>query len=300
MKELVVLSGKGGTGKTSVTASFAHLAAEVDPRIEAVIIDADVDASNLELVLEPSVLESHDFTGGKVAVIDRDKCLGNLSCHQVCRFDAIISNSDDSGPVMVDPLSCEGCGTCVHSCPAKAIHLEQEIAGQLYHSESRYGPLFHAFLHPARENSGKMVMALKSMARTHVDGGHYGIILVDGPPGIGCPVISAMTGADLVLVVTEPGAAGIHDLKRVLETAEHFTIPTVVCINKADINPEGTREIEAYCDNNDIPVIGRIPFDTSVTEAMIERMPVTAWGDDSAARGIRHIWEQLMKDLQIS
>ena len=297
MKELVVLSGKGGTGKTSVTASFAHLAAEGDRPIRAVLVDADVDASNLELVLQPEVLKEQDFPGGKVAVIDPALCSGSLTCVEVCRFDAIITDPDHSDLVLVDPIACEGCASCVYQCPTEAIRMEQEIAGRLFHSESRYGPLFHASLWPAQENSGKLVMAVRKMARDHVEGDGYEVILVDGPPGIGCPVISSMTGTDLTLMVTEPGAAGIHDLKRILDTAEHFGIPAVVCINKADIYPEGTDEIEAYCREHDIPVIGKIPFDTSVTEAMVEGMPVTAWGDGPAAQEIRHIWEQLITRL---
>ena len=276
MKELVVLSGKGGTGKTSVTASFAHLAAEGNPLIKAVLVDADVDASNLELVLDPSLSEECSFAGGKVAFIDPDKCTGQLKCHEVCRFDAIVLVPGNTTQVEVDPISCEGCGACVHCCPTGAIHMEQEIAGNLFHSESRYGPLFHAYLRPARENSGKMVTALRRMASSFIDKSDYEIVLVDGPPGIGCPVISAMTGADMALVVTEPGAAGIHDLKRMLETAKHFTIPAMVCINKADIYPEGTREIESYCSETDIPVVGRIPFDASVTEASVLTSSFTA------------------------
>ena len=261
------------------------------------IVDADVDASNLELVLDPSLSEECDFAGGKVAVIDPDKCSGQLKCHEVCRFDAIVPIPGESTLVSVDSISCEGCGACVHCCPAGAIHMEQEIAGNLFHSESRYGPLFHAYLRPARENSGKMVTALRRMASAHADDNDYEIILVDGPPGIGCPVISAMTGADMALVVTEPGVAGIHDLKRMLETANHFSIPSMVCINKADIHPEGASEIESYCDERDIPIVGTIPFDASVTKAMVEGLPVTAWGDGPAALGMQHTWEQLVTCL---
>lgn len=295
MMELVVLSGKGGTGKTSLAASFAHLAAEGEIPIRVVIVDADVDASNLELVLEPVLSEQRDFEGGKVAVIDRDRCTGCMECIEVCRFDAIFPSPDSPDLVIVDPISCEGCAACMHICPEKAIHMEQEIAGSLYHSESRYGPLFHAALHPMQDNSGKLVMAVREMARAHVSGNGYDLILVDGPPGIGCPVISAVTGADSALIVTEPGAAGVHDLKRILEMTVHFGIPTVVCINKADIHPEGTDEIEAHCLERDIEVVGKIPFDDSVTRAMVEGLPVTASGNGPAAREIRRLWKRLIR-----
>jgi len=295
VRELVLLSGKGGTGKTSLAASFAHLAAEGEIPIRAVIVDADVDASNLELVLEPVLLEDRAFEGGKVVVIDRDLCTGCMECMEVCRFEALHPSPDSPDLVMVDPISCEGCAACTHICPENAMHMEQEIAGSLYHSESRYGPLFHAALHPMQDNSGKLVMAVREMARAHVSGNGYDLILVDGPPGIGCPVISAVTGSDSALIVTEPGAAGVHDLKRIVETTEHFGVPTMVCVNKADIHPEGTEEIEAYCLERGIEVVGKIPFDDAVTTAMVEGVPVTASGNGPAARAIHHLWRRLIR-----
>ncbi|MFC1529370.1 ATP-binding protein [Gemmatimonadota bacterium] len=295
MRELVLLSGKGGTGKTSLAASFAHLAAVGEIPVRAVIVDADVDASNLELVLDPVLLEDRAFEGGKVAVIDRDRCTGCMECMEVCRFEALHLSPDSPDLVTVDPVSCEGCAACMHICPENAVHMEQEIAGSLYHSESRYGPLFHAVLHPMQDNSGKLVMAVREMARTHVSNNGFDLILVDGPPGIGCPVISAVTGADLALIVTEPGAAGVHDLKRIVETTGHFSVPILVCINKADIHPEGTAEIKAYCLERNIEVIGMIPFDAAVTIAMIEGVPVTACGNGPAVREIHHLWKRLLR-----
>ncbi len=295
MRELVILSGKGGTGKTTIAASFAHLASGGETPVRAVIVDADVDASNLELVLEPVLEGQRDFEGGKLAVIDRDLCTGCMECVAVCRFDAIVPSPGGPDLVSVDPISCEGCAACMHVCPEKAVLMEQQVAGSLYYSESRYGPLFHAALHPMQENSGKLVMAVREMARAHAGGNGYDMILVDGPPGIGCPVISAVTGADSALIVTEPGAAGVHDLKRILETAEHFSIPTTVCVNKADIHPEGTDEIEAHCRARDIEVVGRIPFDGSVTRAMVEGVPVTAREDGPAAGEIRRLWKRIVR-----
>lgn len=290
-----MLSGKGGTGKTSLAASFAHLAVEGEIPIRAVIVDADVDASNLELVLEPVLLKDRSFEGGKVAVIEGDRCSGCMECIEVCRFDALHPSVDSPDLVTVDPISCEGCAACMHRCPEQAVRMEQEIAGSLFHSETRYGPLCHAVLYPMQDNSGKLVMAVREMARTLTSGNGYDLILVDGPPGIGCPVISAVTGADSALIVAEPGAAGVHDLKRIVETTAHFDVPTVVCINKADIHPDGSAEIESFCLGRDIEIVGKIPFDDAVTTAMVEGLPVTARGNGPAAEEIHRLWRRLIR-----
>jgi MinD superfamily P-loop ATPase len=295
MKQLVILSGKGGTGKTSVAAAFAHLAHAGLPHLKAIIADADVDAANLELVLSPKKIENHDFFGGSVAVIDRDLCQGCGICEQVCRFDAILPPGPTNGlSYQVDPIACDGCAACVYQCPEQAIRMEVQLAGRWFRSESRYGPLFHAELLPAQENSGKLVTLVKQQARLlGLDTG-ADLIIVDGPPGIGCPVISAASGADLALIVAEPTAAGIHDMERVLQTAEHFRLPALVCINKADIYPEGARQIEAYCDRNDIEIAGTIPFDERVTEAMVLGEPVTAYHPGApASRAIAQVWNRV-------
>jgi MinD superfamily P-loop ATPase len=223
MQQLVILSGKGGTGKTSLAAAFAHLAFEDEPRLRTVLADADVDASNLELVLSPERVETHAFTGGSVAMIDQGDCLGCGICEQVCRFDAITRLTDESAFYQVDPIACEGCAACMYQCPEDAIHMLPQQAGNWYRSNSRYGPLFHADLFPTQENSGKLVTMVKQQARLLALDEIRPLVLVDGPPGIGCPVISAMAGADYALLVTEPTAAGIHDLKRALETAPTST-----------------------------------------------------------------------------
>jgi MinD superfamily P-loop ATPase len=277
-----------------------------------VLTDADVDAANLELVLHPQRLETHDFTGGSVAVIDHDRCQGCGICEQVCRFDAIISPSPARGKegrqrtsnggegYFVDPIACDGCAACVYQCPEDAIHMQPQLAGQWYRSESRYGPLFHADLYPAQENSGKLVTVVKQNARLLALDTNCQAVIVDGPPGIGCPVISAAAGADLALIVTEPSAAGIHDLGRVLQTTAHFRIPALVVINKADIYPEGATQIEAVCDELGVEIIGRIPFDPAVTEAMINGEPVTVYRPESpVSRALVEIWQQILARLNI-
>jgi MinD superfamily P-loop ATPase len=297
MKQLVVLSGKGGTGKTSVAAAFAHLAAEGLQPVRAVLADADVDASNLELVLSPTTLETHDFMGGGIAEIDPEVCEGCGTCAEVCRFGAIGYAEGEEGLPSVDPIACDGCAACVYQCPTQAIHMEPQLAGHWFHSESRYGPLFHAALRPAQENSGKLVTLVKQQARLLALDEKYELIIVDGPPGIGCPVISAASGADLALIVTEPSAAGVHDLKRVLQTTEHFGVPALVCINKADLHSEVTAIIEAFCHERGIEVVGHIPFDTSVTHAMVQGMPVTAYGDGLTAQTLRQVWTRVVAAL---
>lgn len=298
MKQLVILSGKGGTGKTSVAAAFAHLAAQGESTVTAVLADADVDAANLELVLAPKSLERHEFTGGSVAVIDDARCEGCGTCYDVCRFDAVLRPADGREVYAVDPIACEGCAACVYQCPEEAIEMVPQVAGHWFRSESRYGPLFHAALRPAQENSGKLVTLVRQQARLLALDEGYAAVLVDGPPGIGCPVISAVSGADLALIVAEPTAAGIHDMERVLGTTAHFRVPALVCINKADIYPPGTDQIESYCREAGVEVIGRIPFDKSVTTAMVLGEPVTAHNPASpAALALAAIWERVAERL---
>jgi MinD superfamily P-loop ATPase len=297
MKQLVILSGKGGTGKTSLAAAFAHLAHGGLSPIQAVLADADVDAANLELVLCPERIETHDFTGGSLAVINHERCNGCGICEQVCRFDAIQSTPDT---YRVDPIVCDGCATCVYQCPQDAILMQPQIVGQWYRSESRYGPLFHADLHPAQENSGKLVTVVKQNARLLAMDMGYQLVIVDGPPGIGCPVISAAAGADMVLVVTEPSSAGIHDMERVLQLARHFRLPPLVCINKADIYPAGSDQILNYCDQHQIEVVGSIPYDEMVTWAILNGEPVTAYEPAApASLAISQIWLEAISRMHL-
>ncbi|MBN2148109.1 MAG: P-loop NTPase [Anaerolineales bacterium] len=295
MKQLVILSGKGGTGKTSLAAAFAHLAHDGYPTIQAILADADVDAANLELVLKPERLETHDFTGGSVAIIDLALCQGCGTCEQVCRFDAVFSTPDG---YQVDPIACDGCAACVYQCPEQAIHMVLQNAGQWHRSMSRYGPLFHADLFPAQENSGKLVTLVKQNARLLALDTNSQALIVDGPPGIGCPVIAAAAGADLAIIVTEPTLAGVHDLKRILQTTTHFRIPSLVVINKADIYPQGAAQIEALCAELGIDLIGQIPFDPTVTEAMLNGEPVTAYRAEApSSLALAAIWKIVAERL---
>lgn len=296
MKQLVVLSGKGGAGKTSLVAAFAQLAAK-DAGVKSVVFaDADVDASNLELVLDPRKRESEDFWGGQIAVIDQEDCISCGDCVKVCRFDAI---PEVEGRFHVDPIACDGCAACVYQCPTEAITMHNQVVGQWYRSESPYGPMIHADLRPAQENSGKLVTLVKQQARLlAMDDGHD-LVLIDGPPGIGCPVISAVSGADLALVVAEPSVAGVHDMRRALETVEHFGIQALVCINKADLYPEGKAEIESYCQEHGIEILGSIPFDETITAAMTQGQPVTLYQPASpASLAIEKIWARITDKLQ--
>jgi MinD superfamily P-loop ATPase len=297
MKQLVILSGKGGTGKTSVAAALAHLASLERP---VVLADADVDAANLELVLEPTMLEQHVFMGGQVAIIDPDRCTLCGRCYEVCRFDAILPGEDT---YRVDPLACEGCASCVYQCPEEAIRSEEQQAGLWFRSSTRFGPLFHAHLFAAQENSGKLVTLVKQQGRLLAldeasDEGRE-LLIVDGPPGIGCPVISANAGADLALLVTEPTVSGVHDLQRILGTVNHFRVPALVLINKADVNRAHTANIEAFCRAQGIALAGRLPYDDVVTEAMVQGQPVTAYQPDGPmAMALRAAWAQVKDRLE--
>jgi MinD superfamily P-loop ATPase len=298
IKQLVILSGKGGTGKTSVTAAFAHLASQGEHPIQAVLADADVDAANLELVLAPKEETRTDFWGGQVAQIDDEICSACGTCQTVCRFEAVHENNQS---YWIDPIACDGCAACVYQCPEEAITMQPQLAGEWFRSQSRYGPLFHAALRPAQENSGKLVTVVKQNARLLAMDEAIPLVLVDGPPGIGCPVISAVSGADLALIVAEPTVAGVHDMRRALQTTDHFGIRAMVCINKADIYPEGAVEIEAFCQEQDIDVMGRIPFDLSVTESMVQGQPVTAYLPESgASQALISIWNKVFGMLEMT
>jgi len=283
--ELVVISGKGGTGKTSVVASFAALARD------AVIADCDVDAADLHLVLEPRVLETHAFIGGHEAVIRQSDCEANGRCSEVCRFGAVrIGRGTDR--FVIDPFACEGCGVCVELCPAGAIDFPSRTCGEWFVSETPHGPMVHARLGIAAENSGKLVSTVRGEARRVAESNGGRLILVDGPPGIGCPVIAAMTGATGVLIVTEPTVSGKHDMARVLELATHFKIPVAVCVNRWDINPETSDRIERHGLARGAVIAGRIRYDRSVTKAQVEGRTVIELGG-GAADDIRGVWENV-------
>ena len=284
MKQLAVVSGKGGTGKTSIVASLAAKA-----RGRAVYADCDVDAPDLHLILQPRIRERREFFGIKRAFIDRAKCNQCGSCQDACRFAAIFD-------FQVNAALCEGCGVCKLVCPAEAVEMRECLAGYAYLSDTRFGPLAHAELFPGEEASGKLVAMVREMARDLAAMHKLDLILIDGSPGIGCPVIASLTGVDQALVVTEPTITGEHDLERILDVAKHFGISTAVCINKYDLNPEAARHIEALCEERAVMVAGRLPFHPSVVEAMVLGQAVVETGGP-VAKAIAEMWGVLEKEL---
>ncbi len=291
MKQLVVISGKGGTGKTSLVASFAALAES------KVVADCDVDAADLHLVLAPEILERRDFVGGKSAKVMAENCVGCGKCAEVCRFEAVTLDGPPSDVVAktyrIDEISCEGCGVCAHVCPAGAVDFSPCVSGERYVSETRHGTLVHARLGIAQENSGKLVTLVRNEARRIAEERGLDLVIIDGAPGIGCPVIASLSGADLALVVTEPTVSGLHDLDRVADLAAHFGIPACVCVNKCDINVKMTRKIEQHAMQRGLDVLGAIRYDAAVTRAQIAGMSVVEFDDGVAAQDVRSIWTRL-------
>ena len=287
IKEIVIISGKGGTGKTSILSSFAALAEN------PVLADCDVDAADLHLILRPHVQTDNEFRAGNVALLDHDACIECGKCIELCRYDAI------SDEYEIDGLNCEGCGVCAWFCPVDAITMKEKVAGHWFVSDSDYGPVFHARLNYAEDNSGKLVSEVRQAARKFAESDGHELILVDGPPGVGCPVIASITGAQYVLIVTEPTVSGIHDMARVIELTAHFRIDTAVCINKYDLNEDKSAEIETFCAERNVPVIGKIPYDTDFTRAMIESMSVVEYSDGEASSEIRKLWEKLRNSVNV-
>ncbi|MBN1362152.1 MAG: ATP-binding protein [Sedimentisphaerales bacterium] len=289
MKEIVVISGKGGTGKTSLTAAFAALARD------AVLADCDVDAADLHLLLEPDIRQTQAFSGGKLARIDPARCTRCGECHEVCRFEAICLNE---GAYAVEPMACEGCGICVHFCPAGAIEFRDAINGQWSISDTRLGPMVHARLKPGEENSGKLVTLLRREARQIAEDQGREMIIVDGSPGVGCPVIASVTGADLVLIVTEPTLSGRHDLDRVAKLVAHFDIPAAVCVNKWDINPEIAHAVEGEASAAGLTWAGKISYNPAVTAAQLQRRTIIEHGDDVLRQEVTSIWNTVSELLK--
>lgn len=286
MKEVVVLSGKGGTGKTSLVGSFAAMANNT------VLTDCDVDAADLHLLLKPEIKEKHEFWSGQTANIDRDICTECGLCENLCRFRAI-NNYE------VEEISCEGCKFCSYICPVSAIKMVENLAGHWYISSTDYGPLVHARLGIAQENSGKLVAMVRKQAKELAEKKDYDYIISDGPPGIGCPVISSLSGAHMALLVTEPTRSGIHDLQRVIGVCQHFGVPAMVCINKFDVNADIASEIETYCRQQKVELAGKLPYDNVVTEAMIRGLPVVRYSDDNqVSRQMKLIWQRILDFLE--
>ncbi len=288
MTELVVVSGKGGTGKTTVVASLAALARG------AVIADCDVDAANLHLLLHPQVEKTVSYEGSEVAAVNPAMCTGCGACAERCRFAAVARRN---GAYAVDPLSCEGCGVCAAVCPEKAVKLSPRLSGWIYISKSPYGMVVHGELRPGEETSGKLVSQVKMRAREIGRQERADLLLVDGAPGIGCPVIASLSGAHAALAVTEPSLSALHDLSRAVGVARHFQVRTYVVINKADLAADVAERIEAFARGQGLPVLGRIPYDEAVTEAQVAGRPVVKYRDGAAARTIRAVWERLSEEL---
>ncbi len=334
MKELVVVSGKGGTGKTSIAASLAVLCGQ------CVVADCDVDAADLHLVLSPKIKDCNEFYSGHQAVIRQDACTGCGACLTHCRFGAVMSSAsmDDvsttplgagydcencdycerscpaqanemihalseavgttlRGGFSIDPIACEGCGVCVRFCPPKAIDFPERLCGEWFISETRCGPMIHARLGIAQSNSGKLVSIVRQNARTIAEQRHLDLVIVDGSPGIGCPVIASVTGASLVLLVTEPTLSGEHDLKRVVQLTRHFGIPVTACINKWDLNPEMSAVIETLRLQQSIPVAGRIRYDRAFTDAQMRARAVVEVPDSDVAADLRGLWNTVSSGL---
>lgn len=285
MLEIVVISGKGGTGKTSLTGAFAHLAQN------KVICDLDVDAPDLHLLLHPKNAREEDFYSGHEAVIDPVRCDLCGVCQERCRYQAI---EQVDGALKVNPVKCEGCKVCVEFCPAGAIDFPEKHCGQWYESETRFGPMVHAQLFPGEENSGRLVALLRQKARALAEERGLGLILCDGAPGIGCPVISSLSGTDLTVAVTEPTPSGRHDLERVVELCAHFRIPTGVIINKHDINPAETAALETFCAEKGLRLLAKLPHDLAMTQAMVRGQVITEYQSQGLAELVRKAWDEIM------
>jgi MinD superfamily P-loop ATPase len=281
LRQITVLSGKGGTGKTTLVASLAVLARNV------VVTDCDVDAPDLHILLKPEIIEEQEFGSSKEAVIDETKCTECGKCEENCRFNAI-------NGITVDPFLCEGCGVCAYICPVEAVELKEKLNGHAYISKIKYGFMSHALLNPGEENSGKLVSLVRQNATKITEKEKIDLILNDGPPGIGCPVIASIGGTDLGLVVVEPTLSGIHDMKRALGLLNHFNVKPLICVNKFDINVENTQMIENYCMENDLKLIGKIPFDTAIREALVlGQSPIEHSPKSKASREIYFVWDRI-------
>ncbi len=285
MRELVVISGKGGTGKTSLLGAFAALCED------AILCDGDVDAADLHLLLRPEILETHEFRAGHRAIIDPDRCTQCGDCRERCRFDAISQDFE------VDPIACEGCGVCFHFCPYKAIDFPESLCGEWYYSQTRFGPMVHAQLGIAEENSGRLVTLVRQEARRRGEEQGKNLILTDGPPGIGCPVIASMGGASALLVVSEPTVSGRHDLERVAELGQYFKLPVMVCVNKADLYWDAAREIESFCAEKGYKFLAHLPFDPGFTKAQVEGKTIIEYSNGLVKEAVVELWHRVQEKL---
>jgi len=286
MKQITIISGKGGTGKTVVTAAFAVLARN------ACFVDCDVDAADLHLLLKPEIQKTHEFKSGVTARIDKELCTDCGMCIEACRFNAVDEN------YCIDSLQCEGCAVCSHVCNVEAIQMKENISGEWYISRTRYGPMVHAKLGIAEENSGKLVSRIRQAASEIAQKRQLNSVIVDGPPGIGCPVIASLSGVDIALIVTEPTLSGIHDMERVADVAAHFSVPTCVVINKYDINVENSDAIEGLCKERHIQVLARLPFSEDVVKSVVRGIPIVEYSKDGITPQIVELWNNVAAMMQ--
>ncbi len=287
MKQIVIVSGKGGTGKSTIAASFAVLAGR------SVIVDADVDAADLHLLMNPKTESENDFYGGVMADLDPELCTGCGECLEACRFGGVVLTDD--GEYRIDETACEGCGVCSRVCPVEAITLPERFNGKWYISGTEYGPMVHARLGIAAENSGKLVTLLRQQAGEIAENDDIELVVVDGPPGIGCPVMAAVTGADLLVCIAEPTVSGVHDLGRILDLAAHFGIPAATIINKSDVNPDMNVRIKNDCKARGIDVIAEIPYDSDVIGAIVDSKPLVKFSKGAASSAVSAAWGELAK-----
>jgi MinD superfamily P-loop ATPase len=295
MKELVIISGKGGTGKTSLVASFAALAQN------KVLADCDVDAADLHLIVSPSIRKEEVFRGMPKFVVNQGRCIRCGKCLPVCRFGAITatrSGDEEIETVEIDPISCEGCGVCAYFCPAEAIQCKANESGRWFISDTRHGPMVHARLGIAEENSGKLVTIVRSQAKRVAEQERLDLVIVDGPPGIGCPVIASVTGTDLVLIVTEPTLSAWHDLERAAALAAHFGIQVVVCINKFDLNPEIAAQAREWCRQKGIMLVGQIPYDPLFTQAQMREQSIMEYSCGPTAKAVEKTWSRVVQIME--
>jgi MinD superfamily P-loop ATPase len=292
MKEIVIISGKGGTGKTSIAASFAALAEE-----RAVLADCDVDAADLHLILKPEISRRTVFRSGHKAIIRPESCIGCGKCADVCRFNAVRDGTTwDASPgttYSIDPIACEGCGVCVRFCPAHAIDFPEDMCGKWFVSETRFGPMVHAQLGIAAENSGKMVTLVRNEAKKAAQEKNLDYVIIDGSPGIGCPVIASLTASNLALIVTEPTVSGDHDLRRIAQLTKQLGVPTMVCVNKWDINPAATETIRRFAESADLDFAGTLRYDRAATDAQRAEKAIVEYGESPLAGDIRALWTEL-------
>lgn len=284
MKQILVISGKGGTGKTVMTSAFASLAEN------KVMVDCDVDAADLHILLQPEIQERNEFKSGYSAHLDQSTCKQCGKCIEACRFEAI---RKINGKVMIDSVDCEGCGFCSIVCPHQAIRMEENTAGEWYVSDTRFGPMVHAKLGIAEENSGKLVSKVRQKAKELAEEKNCDWVIIDGSPGIGCPVIASLSGIDLAVIITEPTMSGLHDADRVIKVAKHFNVPVTMVINKFDLNKEVAKKIEEYCHNNNIEVLGKIAFDESVVKALMARKTIIEYGETETKTAVSALWNTI-------